>query len=628
MDGSPHALLTTIVAAYRPRRAVLHLTDARVEEQAGEGGGLTDAMEVRGVGPLAGSLAPGMRLLLEDDDVKLTLRRLTSEAVLGVEWEGGPSYEERVPVSVARLDAGAPARRVAASPVADPVEALHDPSRMLWVTADGALCEGAPPPDTRGAIPAIDPLTLGAEDFRATHGTRAAYIAGAMAGGISSSDLVIAMSRAGLLAFFGAGGLPLSAIRSNLRRIRDDVGDGPWGANLLHNPTDPTMEDRTVDLYLEHGVRRVSASAYMQLTPAIVRYRLAGIRRGPDGAVVCENRVFAKVSRPEVAELFLRPPPKAMVSELISFGKLPPSALELSQKVPLAEDITAEADSGGHTDRRPMVVLLPVLLRLRDRIWEECGYADRGIRVRMGAAGGIGDPSSAAAALAMGADYILTGSINQATIEAGTSPMAKLMLATAGMADCRMGPAPDMFEIGAQVQVLGRGTLYAQRGQRLYKLYRRYNALEDIPSKEKKKIERVIFGRTLEESWAETRAYWAERSRSEVKKAEADPHYKMALVFRWYLGMSSRWARTGDSGRRRDYQIWSGPAIGLFNEWVQGSWLQPLQHRRVVEISAALLHSTAVTQRVGMARNLGVTLPASALRVRPPVPDRLPYRSR
>ena len=40
--------------------------------------------------------------------------------------------------------------------------------------------------------------------------------------------------------------------------------------------------------------------------------------------------------------------------------------------------------------------------------------------IRVGAAGGIGTPEAAAAAFVLGADFILTGSINQCTVEAGT----------------------------------------------------------------------------------------------------------------------------------------------------------------------------------------------------------------
>ena len=50
-----------------------------------------------------------------------------------------------------------------------------------------------------------------------------------------------------------------------------------------------------------------------------------------------------------------------MVNELLRMGKISPQEAELSQFIPVAEDITAEADSGGHTDNRPLVTLLPTL---------------------------------------------------------------------------------------------------------------------------------------------------------------------------------------------------------------------------------------------------------------------------
>ena len=86
--------------------------------------------------------------------------------------------------------------------------------------------------------------------------------------------------------------------------------------------------------------------------------------------------------------------------------------------VPMADDITVEADSGGHTDNRPLVCLLPSMLELRDTIQEEHGYAEP---LRVGAAGGIGTPAAALAAFVMGAAYVVTGSVNQACLEAGTS---------------------------------------------------------------------------------------------------------------------------------------------------------------------------------------------------------------
>ena len=76
--------------------------------------------------------------------------------------------------------------------------------------------------------------------------------------------------------------------------------------------------------------------------------------------------------------------------------------------------------------------------------------------------------------------------------------------------------------------------------------------------------------------------------------------------------MTSRWARMGEASRKRDYQIWCGPSMGLFNDWVRDTWLEPLEQRTVVAISWALLDGAAAVRRVSMARALGVTLPLGA----------------
>ncbi len=91
----------------------------------------------------------------------------------------------------------------------------------------------------------------------------------------------------------------------------------------------------------------------------------------------------------------------------------------------------------------------------------------------------------------------------------------------------------------------------------------------------------------------------------------------MALAFRWYLGMSSRWARIGESSRKRDYQVWCGPAMGLFNDWVRGTWLEPLEARGVVTVAHALLRGACVAQRVQMVRAASLPLPVAASLVLP-----------
>ena len=121
---------------------------------------------------------------------------------------------------------------------------------------------------------------------------------------------------------------------------------------------------------------------------------------------------------------------------------------------------------------------------------EQHGY-DRPLRV--GAAGGISTPWAAAAALAMGAAYLVTGSVNQSCVEAGTSDAVRRMLAQAQQADIAMAPAADMFEMGVKVQVLKRGTLFAMRAAKLYELYRAHDGLDQIPAGERANLEKTIF---------------------------------------------------------------------------------------------------------------------------------------
>lgn len=576
-----------------------------IEERNGPGGGLVAALDEGGNGALAALFVDGAEIVeLEDDAVIIRAERTSAGAAVATRWAGGEEERQLLPLpATTRVD--------------DLVSALHDPSMPLHFR-EGRWYRGQLDPHAELLVPALAPEKLGAASFREAHGLRYAYIAGAMAGGIASVELVAAMARAGAIGFFGAGGLPIEAVGDAVRRVQTELPGQPAGFNLLHNPNEPAVEEATVDLYLAHDVRTISASAFMGLTPAVVRFRLHGIHEA-GGRVVTPNRVLAKVSRPEVAEPFLRPAPAALLTELVRSGALTERQAQLAATVPVAEDITPEADSGGHTDRRPLSVLVPLFRRMRDRIARECGYGigDGPGLPRIGAAGGLGDPWAVAGALALGADYVLTGSINQATVEAGTSDAVKEMLTAAGYADVTMGPAPDMFEIGAQVQVLSRGSMYAQRAARLYEIYKTYPAMEYIPAEARERIEKAIFQRPLDDVWAETEAYWKQRDPRELEKANRDSRHKMALCFRWYLGWTSRWARMGAAARKRDYQVWCGPAMGLFNDWVRGTWLEPLPARRVDTLMTALLHGACVAQRVGMVRAAGIPLPMAVGQIAP-----------
>ena len=84
----------------------------------------------------------------------------------------------------------------------------------------------------------------------------------------------------------------------------------------------------------------------------------------------------------------------------------------------------------------------------------------------------------------------------------------------------------------------------------------------------------------------------------------------MALVFRSYLGRSSNWANAGDQSRKIDYQIWCGPAIGAFNHWVKGSFLEKWENRQTVTVGMNLMLGAAVSTRINWLRQQGISLPA------------------
>lgn len=501
--------------------------------------------------------------------------------------------------------------------VNEPVHLVSRRSDGLLGLADERLSSARLDDDLAlvGTVPALYAEWLGDRSFTRAHGVRFPYVAGEMARGIAGTRLVAAMARAEMLAFLGAGGLNLSALDKALHQLTAEVPDRRnWGVNLIHMPHDLAGEEQVADRLIAARVPRISASAFLELTPAVVRCAATGLRVDRSGRIVRPAAVFAKVSRPDTAAYFMRPAPEHLLRQLVERGRLTEEEARLAGRVPVAEDITVEADSGGHTDRRPLLALLPSVLTLRDRLAEEQRLAQP---VRVGAAGGLGDPAGVAAAFALGAAYVVTGSVNQMSVEAEVSDRAKAMLAQADMTDVAMAPAGDMFELGAKVQVLRRGTMFAGRAVRLEQVYRTYPSLEAIPPAERLLLERDTLGASFVDIWSWTRAYWGRRDPVEVARAEADPKHRMALVFRWYLSKSSHWAITGEAGRTADYQLWCGPAVGTFNRWTEGSFLARPEERSVAQIAANLMQGAAALTRAHALRSHGVDLPPAAFCYRP-----------
>src|ERR1700733_3575515 len=468
--------------------------------------------------------------------------------------------------------------------------------------------------DTIAWLPGIGPEDLASSSIASSHGVRLPYVVGEMANGIASVEMVHSAARNGMLGFFGAAGLSPQRIEQAAVELSERCANLPWGSNLIHSFADPEVEEETVNVYLRRGVTRVSASAFLKVLPSVVRYAVTGLRTAPDGAIVRRNHLFPKVSRPDIARQFLSPAPEPILNALVAKGSITAEEARLARRVPLAEDLTVEGDSGGHTDNRPLLVLFPAVAGVAEELRLKHGWSSM---ARIGAAGGLGTPAAVAAAFSLGAAYVLTGSINQCARESAQGEMAKRMLAQADPTEVMMAPCGDMFEMGVKVQVLKRGGFFPLRAARLFELYRAYGSIDEIPSDVIAVIERDIFRQSIASIWAATRSYFLTRKPEEVARAEKNPKHRMALVFRWYLGHSSRWSLQGDAGRQIDYQIWCGPAMGAFNQWVAGSFLEDLSNRTVGQIGLNLMQGAASVTRAQQLRAFGAAVPPMLFDYRP-----------
>lgn len=477
------------------------------------------------------------------------------------------------------------------------------------VSQDGRIVVSTAPSEQTDHYPLLSwappllPHDLGNAAFKKRYHIKYPYVAGAMAHGISSVELVKAAASAKMIGFFGAAGLPLADLEAAIIRLKSELAATesqtrlPYGLNLVFSGN-PELEMAMVNLYLKHGIDLISAAGYLKITLPLLCFRIKGIYRDADNTVVCPNKIIAKTSRLEIAKQFLSPPPDKMIAQLVQQKLISKEEASLAGYIPVAQDLTAEADSGGHTDNRAAISLLPSMIDLRDRLAQTHQYASVSVpRPCIGLGGGIATPKAVAAAFAMGADYVLSGSINQACVEAGTSQTVKQMLAAALQTDVIMAPSANMFERGIKVQVLKRGSLFAQRAARLYEIYRNYDDISQLPDDVKNELETKIFQNSLDAEWAGCRGFFDTCDPGQIEAAKKNPKRKMALLFRSYLGKSSKWAIRGDTSRQKDFQIWCGPAMGAFNEWAQGSFLENPDCREFETVAMNLLFGACVVMR-------------------------------
>ncbi|MFC3051557.1 ACP S-malonyltransferase [Kordiimonas pumila] len=436
--------------------------------------------------------------------------------------------------------------------------------------------------------PATKPsVRLGSQEFCNKFGLKYPYVSGAMYRGIASADMVIKMANAGMLGFLGAGGMPIKDVEENLAKIQASVAVGqPYGVNFISHFNRPHAEEALTDVLLKYAVPVIEASAFMEVSPALVRYRAKGLSRTGDNIHV-KNRIIAKVSRPDIAANFLSPPPDKMLDKMVSERALTAEEASMLRLVPMADAVTVESDSGGHTDQGNPFNLIPAVLSVRKKAQERFpGFGP----IFVGAGGGIGTPEAAAAVFMLGADYIVSGSINQCTVEAGTSDAVKDLLAAANVYDTGYAPSGAMFELGSKIQVLKKGLFFPSRAEKLVSLYNQSGSIDEIDTKLAQQIQERYFKRSFNEVLSEIR----ERSSADDwRKVETNPRYKMSQIIRCYYSDTTMWALSGNMDHKVDFQIHCGPAMGAVNQWLKDTELEDWRKRSVDALGKKLLSETA-----------------------------------
>jgi trans-AT polyketide synthase/acyltransferase/oxidoreductase domain-containing protein len=390
-----------------------------------------------------------------------------------------------------------------------------------------------------------------------------------MYGGVSGPELVRAATKAGLLAFLGTGGLALAEVERRVCEL--DLG-GAHGVNVLHHPGAPEQEAALIDLLLRHGVTLAEVSGFPRVTEQLVRFRLKG------------GRILAKVSRTDVAAAFLAPPPAPLVARLLAAGAVTEAEAAAAASRPMADDLCVAADGGWLCTGADPLTLLPAVLRLRDAI------APPGPRVHVGCAGGIGTPEAAATAFLLGADFVLTGSVNQCSVEAATSDRVKDLLQQADEYDVDTAPSPYQFELGVRARFLKRGLFFPARASALHELWRRNTTPADLDEATRTRIlERYLGGEYRPPTGPRTTPAPGTGARSEA-----------AQPLRRYFDRGLRLALAGDPDHTVDYLVHCGPAMGAFNQAVAGTELEPWRARTVEAVGEVLMAGAAahVTARI------------------------------
>ncbi len=252
-------------------------------------------------------------------------------------------------------------------------------------------------------------------------------------------DVVAAVSKAGGLGVLGAVAHSPEGLDVDLQWIEDEIGDKPYGVDLIIPAKYAGDEDGGYTL--DDLVKLIPAEHREFIDDILARYDVPPMpeedtgRRGLDRAGAAPFSANAAGPQIDVALAHktafvanaLGPPPQHMIDAVKGAGRLTgalagrPSHAEAHERAGVDIIIAQGSEAGGHTGEIGTMVLIPEIV-------------DATSRPVLGA-GGIGRGRQMAAAMALGAQGVWCGSVWLTTDEAETHPVVKEKFLAATSAD-------------------------------------------------------------------------------------------------------------------------------------------------------------------------------------------------
>lgn len=419
--------------------------------------------------------------------------------------------------------------------------------------------------------------------FNIEYGLKYPYLAGGMERGISSKEMVVKCGKDNILSFLGTKRMDIEKVKQSIIYIKERLSKGePFGVNITYDSFDTELAPKVIDLCLEYNVKNVEVSGYYDIPNYIIRYKLKNIKQEKN-KVICDNKVFLKVDRLSDIDRWIGTISEKVLNSLLEDNFITNEEKMLSKCISIIDALTIKCEVGGNQNRNDILNTLPMAIKIRDSQVKEHSYDNN---IYVGASGNIGTPEAVAIAFILGADYVVTGSINQCSVEADCSDSIKDLLQQARIEDTIYVPDAEKFEIGGKVQVLKRGVMFPSRANKLYELYKYYDSYYQIDEKSRKHIEKNYFMKTFNEYYEECKK---SLSSEKIDIIEKDEKKKMALVFKTYLMEAALYGQKGIEEQRMNFEIYCSPALGAFNEYCKGGELDNWRKRSVTKIAEALM---------------------------------------